>query len=337
VTPTIDAAALAVAPVGPVATTIGVLERNRAVLQRATRVVRAAANLAWVAAEDQPAALRAKLAPATRLIACDAADAGAVLAWNLPTARLAAWSHQPHALLALAERDDRLVSLIGWPSFQSMPRSWELALATRMILSHHSDTTELRDAFAGTPAAAELRPRDHRDRQRVVAEVAALVERTGGSDRLAARISEVSHELIMNATYDAPIDARGEPRYHHDRRAPIAVRDAEVPTVQLATDGMLIAVRVTDRFGRLTRDQVLASLRRGADASHAAAGDVVDRSRGGAGLGLWRVYAGSAVTIVDIVPGYQTSVTAIFDVDLGARESRNLPPSLHVFDRGRLA
>ena len=47
----------------PAAMTIGVLERNRAVLQRATRVVRAAANFAWVAAEDQPSALRGRLAP----------------------------------------------------------------------------------------------------------------------------------------------------------------------------------------------------------------------------------------------------------------------------------
>jgi len=99
---------------------------------------------------------------------------------------------------------------------------------------------------------------------------------------------------------------------------------------------MQVAVRVLDRFGRLTRDQVLASLRQGADAAHAAAAAVVDPSRGGAGLGLWRVYAAAAVTIVDVVPGYRTSVTAIFDVDVGARDARNLPPSLHVFDHGRL-
>jgi hypothetical protein len=47
--------------------TIGVLERNRAVLHRATRVVRAASNLAWVAAEQQPAVLRDKLAPVQSL------------------------------------------------------------------------------------------------------------------------------------------------------------------------------------------------------------------------------------------------------------------------------
>jgi len=321
----------------PAAMTIGVLERNRAVLQRATRVVRAAANFAWVAAEDQPSALRGRLAPQARLLACDGADAGVVLAWSgLAAARVAAWSHEPHALLPLAERDERLVSLIGWPAFQSMPRSWEIALATRTILAPHAEPTELRDVFAGAPVAAELRPRDPRDRERVVLEVGALVERTGAGPRLAARVGEAAHELIMNATYDAPIDAHGEPSYRHDRRAHVILRDHEVPIVQFATDGMQVAVRVLDRFGRLTRDQVLASLRQGADAAHAAAAAVVDPSRGGAGLGLWRVYAAAAVTIVDVVPGYRTSVTAIFDVDVGARDARNLPPSLHVFDHGRL-
>jgi hypothetical protein len=308
------------------------------VLHRATRVVRAAANLAWVAADDEPSALHGKLAPGARLVVCDGADVELVLAWSgVPGARVAAWSHQPHALLALAERDDRLVSLIGWPSFQSMPRAWEIALATRMILSPHSETTELRDVFAGSPVAAELRPRDPRDRERSLAELGALVERTGAADRVVARITDVAHELIMNATYDAPIDGRGEPRYRHDRRAPVTLEDHEVPAVELATDGMLVAVRVTDRFGRLTRDQVLTSIRHGTAASHVGAAEVVDRSRGGAGLGLWRVYGAAAVTIIDVLPGYKTSVTAIFDVDVGARDARNLPPSLHVFDRGRLA
>jgi len=322
----------------PRSMTIGVLERNRAVLQRATRVVRAASRLAWVAADDEPTALREKLAPGARLVVCDGADAEMVLAWPAcPDARVAAWSQQPHALLALAERDDRLVSLIGWPSFQSMPRAWEIALATRMILSPDSDTTELSDVFAGSPVAAELRPRAPHDRERSLVEIGALVERTGAADRVVARITEVAHELIMNATYDAPVDARGEPRYRHDRRAHVTLDDDEAPAVQLATDGMLVAVRVVDRFGRLTRDQVLASLRQGSAASHAVAAEVVDRSRGGAGLGLWRVYGAAAVTIVDVLPGSRTSVTAIFDIDVSARDARNLPPSLHVFDRGRLA
>jgi len=114
------------------------------------------------------------------------------------------------------------------------------------------------------------------------------------------------------------------------------VTGREVPLVQFATDGNLVVVQVVDRYGRLTRDHVLASIRRGHAAVTAPASDVVDPSSGGAGLGLWQVYASSAVTIVDVLPGYQTAVTAVFDIDLHARDARTLPPSLHLFDRGRL-
>lgn len=335
-TATLDPGSL---PPRPAVATIGVLERSRAVLARAARVMGAAANLEWVAADDDPARLRAQLGGRTRLVGCAAEDLDVVRGWTsagVAEARIAAWGRDPSALLEIAERDERLVSLIGWPSFQSAPRTWELALATRAILAHGPDGTTLADLFAGYPAVAEHRPRTPPERARAVAEVAAVVERAGASDRLAARIGEVAHELIMNATFDAPVDARGEPRYAHDRRAPVVLADGDAPVVQLATNGVLVALQVADRFGRLTREHVLASLRRGASAGRAAAAEVVDRSGGGAGLGLWRVYAGSAVTVVDVVPGQATVVTAVFDLDVAARDARTLPPSLHLFDRGRL-
>ncbi len=317
---------------------IGVLERNRSVLQRAARVMRAAANLDWVAAEEDPLALRAQLDPSTRLLACEASDAELVLGWigdSFPSARLAVWSHETAPLIELAERDDRVVSLIGWPRFQSMPRSWEIALATRMLLAAFPEPTSIADVFAGVPMVAEFRPAAPAERDEVVLEISRLVERTGGADRLTARIGEVAHELIMNATYDAPVDASGEPRYAKDRRAGVVLERDEVPLVQFATDGLLIALRVSDPFGRLSRDHVVSSIRRGSRAASAVASEVVDRSYGGAGLGIWRVYSSAAVTIVDVIPGHSTTVTVVFDVDLGPREARTLPPSLHLFDRGR--
>ena len=140
----------------------------------------------------------------------------------------------------------------------------------------------------------------------------------------------------MNATYDAPVDSRGELCYAHDRREQVTLPNREAPTVQVATDGLLVVLQVTDPFGRLTRDHVLASIDRGRQARKGSGSDVVDRSQGGAGLGLWRVYASSAVTIVDIIPGRATTVTAVFDIDVGPRDARTMPPSLHLFDRGRM-
>lgn len=319
---------------------IGVLERNRTVLYRAARVVRSAAQLAWVAAEGEPEALAARLSKDTLLLACEEAAVDDALEWcdsRLPHAHIAAWSHDPTAaLIDRAVYNDRLVSLLGWPSFQSMPRAWEIALATRRILQPESEPTTIGDVLVGAPVVVEFQPRTLADREAVVAHGAAFVQRSGGGDRTCAKIGEVIHELTMNATYDAPVDRNGDPCYAHDRRAPVELADREVPLLQLATDGMLVAVSVTDPFGRLTRDHVLASIQRGYGAGRSSAAEVVDRSHGGAGLGMWRVYSSAAVTIVDIVPGHSTSITAVFDIDVSPREARTLPPSLHLFDRGRL-
>lgn len=320
--------------------TIGVLDANRNVLNRVARVIRSAAQLAWVAAEEDPAALAERLSQDTVLLACEDAAVDLALQWcehRFAQAHLAVWSHDPTAtLIERALRNDRLVSLLGWPSFQSMPRSWELALAARQILRPHSEPTAIGDVLAGTPVTVEFRPRSFSDREAVAGHGANFVERCGGSSRTCAKVAEVIHELTMNATYDAPVDRDGEPRYAYDRRAPIELEDGEVPLIQCATDGMLAAVAVTDPFGRLTREHVLTSIQRGYEAGRSTQAQVVDSSRGGAGLGMWRVYSSAAVTIVDVIPGHSTSVTAVFDIDVSPREARTLPPSLHLFDRGRL-
>ena len=76
---------------------------------------------------------------------------------------------------------------------------------------------------------------------------------------------------------------------------------------------------------------MLAGIARG---QAAATGDaMIDASNGGAGLGLWKVYSSVAVMIVDVIAGHSSSVTTVFDIDIGPREARTMPPSLHVFDR----
>ncbi|HEY4175813.1 MAG TPA: hypothetical protein VGM90_03230 [Kofleriaceae bacterium] len=316
---------------------IGLLERNRTLLARATRVLRAAANFEWVAAADDPQRLRAALAEDTRLVACEGGDLDLLLGWTeLSRARFAAWSHDAGRLVAAAAKDDRVVSLIGWPSYQSMPRPWEMALATKTILWAQPEPVSIKDILTGAPVVADFLPQRDSDRASVIASIAALSERAGAAERISARIGEVAHELVVNASYDAPVDKAGEQRYAHDRKKPITLAPNEVPHVQFATDGMYVIVQVSDRFGRLTREHVLASIQRGMAASSAAANDVVDSSNGGAGLGLWRVYTSSAVTIVDVLPGHSSTVTAVFDLDIGARDARALPPSLHLFDRSRL-
>ncbi len=318
---------------------IGILDGNRTVLARAARVMGAAAQGALVCASDDPATLREQLCPTTALLACDGENLELLADWSHARylqAHVMAWSSSDLLpLLNVAQVYPQITSLVGWPAFQSSPRPWELALATRYAMVAPTEPTSLADILLGRPAMLRLELRTSAQLHQAATSFAAQAARSGAAARVASRVGEVTHELLMNAMYDAPVNHYGEARYAFDRRAEIQLEDHEMPVAVLATDGILVAVQVTDPFGRLSRRQVLAGISRGQTALHG--GDVhrfIDASHGGAGLGMWRIYAGAAVTIVDIVPGHSTSVTAIFDIDVGQRDARSIPSSLHLFDRG---
>ena len=318
---------------------IGILDGNRTVLARAARVMGAAAQGATVCASDDPVTLREQLNAATALLACDGENLELMAEWShtrYTQAHVMAWSSGDLLpLLNIAQSYPQITSLVGWPAFQSSPRPWELALATRYAMVAPAEPTALVDILLGRPATLRLEPRSSADLHAAATRFATQAAQRGAAARVASRVGEVTHELLMNAMYDAPVNHYGEARFAFDRRAEIQLEDHEMPVAVLATDGILIAVQVTDPFGRLSRRQVLAGIARGQTALNG--GDVhhfIDASHGGAGLGMWRIYAGAAVTIVDIVPGHRTSVTAIFDIDVGQRDARNMPSSLHLFDRG---
>jgi hypothetical protein len=71
---------------------------------------------------------------------------------------------------------------------------------------------------------------------------------------------ELAHELLMNAMYDAPVDAQGRPKYAADRKADIRLTDSERPSVRVATDGSRLVLQVRDPFGRLERRHVFGRL-----------------------------------------------------------------------------
>jgi len=314
---------------------IGILESNRVVLQRAARVLRSASSLLDVAAESDPASLRALLSDRLRLLACDAADLDLAVEWASRRYRdlavIACTSGAMDPLLEAARSAPAIVSMIGWPSFASMPRPWELALATRRIMDPGASAPRLSELFSWGAATVKLRPRTSHDRDVAVTEVTSLAERAGAPVRVAKRVGEVAHEMIMNAMYDAPVDAAGIPLHAHDRKRDVALAEHEAPTFRFAADGVHVALQIVDPFGRLERHHVLDGILRGRKAG--GGGEVLDTSGGGAGLGLSRIYSQSTAMIVDVERGRSTSVTSFFDLDVSPRDARTMPVSLHLFER----
>jgi K+-sensing histidine kinase KdpD len=133
---------------------------------------------------------------------------------------------------------------------------------------------------------------------------------------------ELAHELLMNAMYDAPVNAAGEPRFAQDRKADVALAPGEQAILRVATDGNQVALQVRDPFGRLERRHVFDGLARGLSGE-------MDRSHGGAGLGMMVCHNTSTAMFFDVVRDRHTEVTALFELDINLREFRTQAKSLH--------
>lgn len=319
----------------PDACRIGVLEGNRTVASRVARILSCATGFSDVVVSDDADVVRDRLSPSAALIACDADRLPTISSWveaMYPSAQMLVWTSGPMApVLQRAAMNHAITCMVSWPSFETTPRSWELSLAARRICDPELPPPRLAELFGWGSTVVKYRPRTSADLDAVVAEVSWLGEKAGAPSRTAARLGEIAHELLMNAMYDAPVDDAGRVRYAHDRKAAVNLEDQELPTFRLASDGVTLALQVVDNFGRLKRAQVLKSISRGLAVSEGSDDNVLDTSSGGAGLGLFRIYSGSAATVFEVEPGSYTMVTAFFDLNLNARDARTIPSSLHFY------
>jgi hypothetical protein len=324
---------------------VAVVERNRRLGERVSRILAAAIGLEHVACVDEPAALPALVGEETRLVACGEGDIEQVGEWFFklyPQLRFLVWTtEEPARVMALAASQPRLSNVLGWPPFASLPRPWELAMAARRLVFPDTPAPPVTALINWGATQLLWTPRTGLERDRVVAEVGDVVQRAGGDAPTAERVSAVAHELLVNAMYEAPVDAYGRPRYAGDRTRDIALDEGERPALRLVTDGVILAVEVADPFGGLERAHVFERIARGL-AAEAGAGDPgadedayagADSAHGasGAGTGMVRLYRDSAVLLVDVLRGQATRVISLHELNASARDVRRMVGSLHYF------
>ncbi|WP_428262117.1 hypothetical protein [Haliangium sp.] len=324
----------------PNSAVVAVLERNRRIGERMARIVSAAIGLQPVVWVDRPAELPAQVSEETRLVVCGEGDIGQVRDWffNLyPQLRFAVWTAEQTAqVMALAAGQPRLSNLIGWPRYASMPRPWELAMVARRLVFPDTPAPALSELLHWGATEMSWAPQTSVDRDRVVGEVGDLAARAGVDAKAAERFSAMAHELLMNAMYDAPVDAYGRPRYAAGRSFDVVLDETERPLLRLATDGELLALEVTDPFGGIERQHVFERIARvlamaGTAAEEVESDDILDTTHGGAGLGMAYLYRGSAALVVDVTRGQATRVTSVHELSASAREVRATAGSLHYF------
>lgn len=303
-----------------------ILERNKMVSRRLVRHF-ACAGFEVKGVED-PSQLETQLEDASLLVA-DAFDAHVVekAVRDKPGLRGLLLTAEPlRRALRFATENPGISNIFGRPDFESPPRRWELMMVLRRLLKPEEGPPPFSAyldwgfrGFQGRVASAA-------QRDSVVERVEGCIGVLSVPKRVSEMLNELTYELLMNAMFDAPVDREGVPKYAMDRKASVELDESEQPTVRFGTDGSRVAVQVSDPFGGLQRKHVFEGLARGLEAGE------MDRSHGGAGLGMAVCHNASVAMFFDVVRDVKTVVTGIFDLDLNLREFRTQAKSLHFFD-----
>ncbi|MBL0217676.1 MAG: hypothetical protein IPQ07_27845 [Myxococcales bacterium] len=300
-----------------------ILERNKLVGRKVARLFMSTGATA-LSLED-PAQVAGALAGAD-LLCADAFDADLVaeqLRAN-PGVKGVLWTAEPlRRSLKYMIESTAIDHVLGRKDFESPPRAWETLMVARRLAHLGGLPPPLSAYLDWGHHAIELEVRTTADRDLAAARIQEFVGALGVPKRVAEMFAELGHELIMNAMYDAPVDAHGRPRYAGDRKASVTLEDAERPHVKLGTDGSRLVLQVRDPFGRLERRHVVDGLARG------LAGGEMDQSHGGAGLGMMVCHNASSAMVFDVARGKHTEVTAMFELDMNLREFRTQAKSLH--------
>jgi hypothetical protein len=138
----------------------------------------------------------------------------------------------------------------------------------------------------------------------------------------------VADELVMNAIFNAPLDADGRPRYATlDRSKDLELEPHEHAVLHYACDGRHIALAVKDPFGSLDREVLVRYLQNYFEGGPAA----VEEKEAGAGLGLYMVINSITQLTFNIHSGIATEVIAMFYVHGGSLAFQSSGRSLNLF------
>jgi hypothetical protein len=247
------------------------------------------------------------------LIAAADADAIVIVDADLARQRSAIRSRPARAWIAVpgdgsAGADPEAVDALleaGWTHVVAhpMPLLAEELLATVLKLIR-GDAFGLEKYLAWGAGVRGHALDDARDREAVIAALAAEIAADGLPERTGALAGVIADELLTNALYAAPVDPAGrrfrarEPR---DQGRALAGRDAV--TVRWGTDARYLAIEVRDRWGTLDEAAVAAHLASGAR-----------RPDADGGMGLPLVFACCTQLVIGAAPSALTEVIALLDV-----------------------
>ncbi|MBF0352853.1 MAG: GAF domain-containing protein [SAR324 cluster bacterium] len=164
-------------------------------------------------------------------------------------------------------------------------------------------------------------------RTELVDEMEQYFTKLGVRRPILKKCSMVVEELLMNAIYDAPVDAEGKSLYNHlPRTEKLELKPEEQATFRYACDGLLLAVSVEDPFGAFHRETILKYLA----SCYEGREGTLQQNKGGAGRGLFQIIETSDLVVFNVKPKVRTEVVVIFNIDPNKPKSAKTT-SFHYF------
>jgi hypothetical protein len=150
-----------------------------------------------------------------------------------------------------------------------------------------------------------------------------VLRKLGLPSRIASATSQAIDELLMNAIFDAPVDKQGShSRKREMRNAEFELGVREQVELELGWSDVAIGVRVSDNFGSLTKEELLAFLSKNyQEAAFSPA--KAERQEKGSGLGLYGITQSGLSVLFVSKPGVRTEVILIIPRAPDVRQFRS--------------
>ena len=204
------------------------------------------------------------------------------------------------------------IELLNDPRCNHVVVADEEGLSTISVTINKFVTGDLFGIEKYLPPGTEVqltRLRDYKGRTTAIDEVLAYAEKIGVRSKIRASIGQVCEELLMNALYDAPIDAAGNPVFAEvELKARLQQLSPRPVSIRYAATDTGFAVSVRDRFGRLDKSTVLRYIHKCLHSS-----EQIDRKMYGAGLGIYLIANAATQFVMNVAPGMATEVICTFD------------------------
>ncbi|MEO8701561.1 MAG: hypothetical protein ABI867_16065 [Kofleriaceae bacterium] len=248
---------------------------------------------------------------------------------------LAAIDHVPLPSFIIAICDDTLQTAVGWLQYPWLSHVLSITMLEHPMAERHLDNVvrtltnpnppRLLDWIEGNLTGRRIRLTHASTRATQLEKMGEFFEAKGIGGRTRDQLRDIAEELLTNAFYDAPV-AAGALKKPVSRTHDVSLPDDSACDLVYGSHDDEAVIRVRDPFGSLSRRRLVEVLGR---CSRTDMQVQVDESMGGAGLGLWRIFAVASFVTISVVKNHHTE----FLVGIAKRAAATKPFAFHLYFR----